>query len=339
MLGDKPDKIHRISATLTFKDRLGAWKVRWGIGRMYYRIKPGLYRIGDPTPESPMLVSANYKLSFDHLRSKLLGIDAWILVLDTRGVNVWCSAGKGTFSTDELVERIKVTGLREVVKHKKLILPQLSATGVAAHKVKELSGFKVKYGPVRAEDLPAYLVSGMRATPEMRRVRFPLRSRLVLIPYDLVMSAKYLLLTAICFFALSGLNSEGYFVAQAVSVGLRSVLLLLCGYIAGAVITPVFLPYVPGRSFSAKGAWVGFALVLVLLVWKKSYALVFDDWLSASAWLLIIPAIASFIAMNFTGSSTFTSLSGVRREMRVAVPLQIVGSVAGIGLWITSRFI
>jgi acetyl-CoA decarbonylase/synthase complex subunit gamma len=135
------------------------------------------------------------------------------------------------------------------------------------------------------------------------------------------------------------LSSEGYFVAQAISVGLRSVLLLLCGYLAGTVITPVLLPYVPGRSFSAKGAWVGFVLVLVLLLWKGFNSQIFDDWLNASAWLLIIPAIASFLAMNFTGSSTFTSLSGVRREMRVAVPLQIAGSVAGIGLWITSRFI
>ncbi len=200
MLVDKPDEIPRIPATLTFRDRLGAWKVRWGFGRSHFRVKPGLYRVGDPTPDSSVMVTANYKLSFDCLRSQLIGIDAWILVLDTRGVNVWCSAGKGTFSTDELVKRIEVTGLQDVVKHKKLILPQLSATGVAAHKVKELSGFKVKFGPVRAEDLPAYLSSGLRATPEMRRVRFPLRSRLVLIPYDLVISSKYLFLVAICFF-------------------------------------------------------------------------------------------------------------------------------------------
>ena len=70
---------------------------------MRYKVDPGLYAVGRPTVESPVLVSANYKLSFDRLRSQLTGLDAWMLVLDTHGVNVWCSAGKGTFGTDEIV--------------------------------------------------------------------------------------------------------------------------------------------------------------------------------------------------------------------------------------------
>jgi acetyl-CoA decarbonylase/synthase complex subunit gamma len=53
----------------------------------------------------------------------------------------------------------------------------------------------------------------------------------------------------------------------------------------------------------------------------------------------MIPAVASFLGMNFTGASTYTSLSGVRREMRVAVPLQILGAVAGLGLWLAGRFV
>ena len=57
------------------------------------------------------------------------------------------------------------------------------------------------------------------------------------------------------------------------------------------------------------------------------------------AWVLLLPAVASFLAMNFTGASTYTSLSGVRREMRIAVPLQIVGAAAGLGLWVTGLFV
>ena len=74
-----------------------------------------------------------------------------------KGINVWCAAGKGTFGTDELAERIASSGLNRVVTHRKLILPQLAGPGVAAHLVPKLAGFKVIYGPVRAKDLPAFM--------------------------------------------------------------------------------------------------------------------------------------------------------------------------------------
>ncbi|RXM20875.1 acetyl-CoA synthase subunit gamma, partial [Citrobacter sp. AAK_AS5] len=85
----------------------GRWRVRWNIKRMDYRVAPGLYAVGEPTADSPVLVTANYKLTFDGLRSELGGVDAWMLVLDTLGVNVWCAAGKGTFSTAELARRVR----------------------------------------------------------------------------------------------------------------------------------------------------------------------------------------------------------------------------------------
>ncbi|MDH3284405.1 MAG: hypothetical protein OEQ13_06655, partial [Acidobacteriota bacterium] len=89
--------IPSVDSRLRPGDRLGRWRVRWSIGRGRYRVEPGLYRIGRPGPTSPVLVTANYKLTFDALRSELDGVDAWILVLETRGVNVWCAAAKGTF--------------------------------------------------------------------------------------------------------------------------------------------------------------------------------------------------------------------------------------------------
>src|SRR5208337_838918 len=74
----------RVSTSLSPGDVLGSWKARWGINRHNYKISPGLYAAGDPTDQSPVLVSANYKMSFDSLRKELPGIDAWILVLDTK---------------------------------------------------------------------------------------------------------------------------------------------------------------------------------------------------------------------------------------------------------------
>ena len=139
---------------------------------MNYSVNPGLYAVGTPDKASPVLVTANYKMTFDVLRKELSGLDVWILVLDTKGINVWCAAGKGTFGTKELVHRIRVVSLEKIVNHKRLILPQLGATGVAAHKVKEETGFNVHYGPVRASDLKRFISDGYRADKEIRRVTF-----------------------------------------------------------------------------------------------------------------------------------------------------------------------
>ena len=134
--------VPRIATRLTCADRLGSWRVRWGIARDDYRVRPGLYAFGDPEASAPVLVTANYKLTLDALRSALPGVDAWLLVVDTRGVNVWCAAGKGTFSAGEVARMVEETRLAEVVGHTRLILPQLAAPGVAAHLVKEACGFR-----------------------------------------------------------------------------------------------------------------------------------------------------------------------------------------------------
>lgn len=331
--------VARVTTALGFEDTLGSWKARWGIGRMHYIVAPGLYAVGSPTPESPVFVTANYKMSFDRLRAQLTGRDGWILVLDTDGINVWCAAGKGTFGTDELVRRIEAARLAEVVSHKKLILPQLGAPGVSAHEVKKRSKFSVVYGPVRAEDLPAYLDAGMKATPAMRRVEFPFRDRVVLIPMELVPMAGYSLAVVACLFLLAGLGSWGYSIGHALTGGFQSAILFFAAYVAGAALTPALLPWLPGRAFSSKGAWAGLAVAAVAGAYAWFLPGLFEGALSAAAWFLIIPAVASFMAMNFTGASTYTSLSGVVREMKVAIPLQIVCAIAGLGLWVTARFV
>ncbi len=328
-----------VSTTLSFADRLGAWKARWGIGRMKYVVEPGLYAVGEPTGESPVLVSANYKLSFDHLRSKLAGRDLWILVLDTKGINVWCAAGKGIFGTEEIVARVQETGLKDVVSHRKLIVPQLGATGVRAHEVKRRSGFSVVYGPVMAADIGAFLDAGMVAADEMRRIRFPIIDRAVLTPMELVLMIRPMIVISLALLLLSGLNRQSLYSFQnATEIGSRSVAIFLCACLAGAALTPILLPWIPGRAFSAKGVTAGLALLLagVYCPWLREG--IYQNHVSTAAWFLIVPAVASFLAMNFTGASTYTSLSGVKREIKIAVPLQITGSVLGCLLWIAGRF-
>ncbi|MBU1184440.1 MAG: acetyl-CoA synthase subunit gamma [Proteobacteria bacterium] len=331
--------VPRVSSQLEWRDHWGTVKARWGVGRMDYAVDPGLYALGNPDRESPVLVSANYKMSFDELRSALPGRDLWILALDTKGINVWCAAGKGTFGTEELVQRIESSGLNQVVSHRSLILPQLGAPGVAAHTVKKRSGFGVRFGPINARDLPAYMDAGFKATSEMRLKTFALRERAVLIPVELVETIKPSLIIAPVLFLLGGIGGPAGFWANALNDGSFAVLAFLSAIVGGAVIHPLLLPHLPGRAFSAKGLWLGAAVALAVLFLQGSDWSTWAARFGALAWLLIIPAVTAYLAMNFTGCSTYTSLSGVKREMQWALPLEIGMGVSGFAIWIASRAI
>jgi hypothetical protein len=328
-------QIPQVSSSLTKKDRISAMKVRWDIHRNDYSIPPGLYAIGNPAEGSDVFVTANYKLSFDTLRKNLAGIDAWILVLNTHGINVWCAAGKGTFATKELCNRIETTNLTKIVNHRKLILPQLGATGVSAHQVKEVSGFRVKYGPVRADDIKTYISNNYKATPEMRTVRFSFSDRLILIPVEIVYRKYYLLAAIALFIILSGISTTGYSLDNAMNNGLKSALLLLIAYFSGTLITPLLLPWIPFRAFSMKGFVTG-AIITVGLFFTNLFE---HSLIPVISWTLMIGSVSSFLAMNFTGSSTFTSLSGVKKEMKTALPVQIGFSATGFILFLISKFV
>ncbi len=334
-LGEVP----RVRTALRLADRLGTLRVRSGIGRGHYRVPPGVYAVGSPTAASPVLLSANYKLSFDHLRRVLAGRDAWLLVLDTKGINVWCAAGKGTFGTAEIVRQVEGAGLAKLVSHRKLVCPQLGAPGVAAHEVRRATGFHVVYGPVRAADLPAFLDARMAATPGMRAVRFGARERLTLVPVELVTWARYTLPLAAALLLLGGLGRHGYSLAGLASTGLVGAALALASVAAAQVLGPLLLPWLPGRAFSVKGAVLGTALVGTVALAGLPGPGLFGSWLHLAAWLVLGPAITSFVLMNFTGASTFTSLSGVLREMRFAVPAQATAAAVGLVLWLTGLFV
>jgi acetyl-CoA decarbonylase/synthase complex subunit gamma len=306
---------------------------------MNYTVDPGLYAFGEPNERSPVLVTANYKMSFDRLREALSKRHAWMLVLDTNGINVWCAAGKGTFGTDELVRRVEFSQLNRVVSHTELILPQLSGPGVAAHKVKKRTGFNVLYGPIQAADLPAFLDAGMKATPNMRQKTFTMYERVVLIPVELVSALKWVLLILPAFFLLGGLGAPSGFWQGVLNDGLFAVLNLLGAVLAGAVLTPILLPWLPGRAFSQKGLIMGLITTLFIALFGAFYLDIRQEYMNILAWFFLAPALSAYLSMNFTGASTYTSLSGVRKEMRWAVPLEIVGGAAGLILWIGSRFV
>lgn len=320
-------------------DRMGSLLVRLGFRRMSYTVVPGLYGIGAPDERSPVFVSANYKLSFDHLRQGLAGTSGWILVLDTHGINVWCAAGKGTFGTEELVRMVRAQRIADIVAHRKLVVPQLGAPGIAAHKVKRACGFEVVYGPVLARDIPAFISNGFQATPAMRLKSFPLKERLVLIPVEFFIALKWGFLFALGFFLVSGFSGPGTYLENAGSFDVGALFEFLAAIAAGTILTPIFLPVLPGRAFSVKGLVAGLLTCLLLLLGKGLFSAGGVSLPEETGWLLLVPAVSSFLGMQFTGASTYTSLSGVKKEMRYAVPCQIAATLAGAGFLLATRFL
>ena len=322
-------RMPRISSEIGFNDRLGACKARWGIGRMSYMVPPGLYAIGRPTADAPVLVTANYKMSYDIIRRTLTGRNVWLLVLETYGINVWCAAGKGTFGTGELVRRVTATGLAQVVSHRRLILPILGAPGVAAHQVARRCGFSVSYAAIRAADLPEYLDNGMVTTPAMQQLTFTIYERLVLVPVELVMALKSVAIVAGA--ALLLVAARG-----GLTAGIAALLAYLGAGLAGIVVGPLLLPWLPGRSFSVKGAAAG-------LIWSGAFYLLAGGraWgvPAAMALFLALPAVSAFHTLNFTGCSTYTSRSGVKKEMRIALPVMGGALLASAVLLLVGRLL
>ena len=95
-----------------------------------------------------------------------------------------------------------------------------------------------------------------------------------------------------------------------------------------------WLPKVFSRTFSIKGFFAG----LIMLAVVVAAGTVEASLVELLAWGLLITSLSSFLTMNFTGASTYTSPSGVLKEMKLAMPLQIVAAIVGALLWLVVRF-
>jgi hypothetical protein len=327
-------RVLKASTEWSWPDTWGMIKSRTGAFRMRYTVTPGLYAVGEPTKESDVFVTANYKLTFDILRRALKGLHAWILVLDTKSINVWCAAGKGTFGADELVNRISVVKLDTVVSHRMLILPQLGAVGVNASEVRKKTGFRISFGPVQARDIPAYIAAGYKKTGEMSAIKFPMLDRMVLTPMEINPAMKKFPWLAGAILLLFGLQPSGLLFKEAWFNGWPYLLLALTAVFSGAFLTPVLLPYVPFRSFAMKGWVMGLVSVFVATRYVDFFRL--QDTILFIVAYLIFPALSSYLALQFTGATTFTGMSGVKKELKIGIPLYI--GTAGISVLLVILF-
>lgn len=324
----------QVAAILSRSDHRGTIGARTGIQRDKYAITPGLYCVGRPTGDSPVLVTANYKLTFDALRQELGDLDVWILVVDTRGINVWCAAGKGTFSTEEVAYQVQRARLTEVVNHRELILPQYGAPGVSSLNLKTACGFKGIFGPIRARDIRAFLASGKTADETMRSVTFNVKERAVLIPVEIFLLLKPFALTLTGLILFSGFGPDIYSLDRALQRGGSIALVTILSVLAGAVLAPLLLPWIPGRQFWVKGLILGIPVgIFTVLRFLPSFG-----WTAVTGMVLWAICVSSFLAMNFTGSTPYTSLSGVEMEMRNGLAIQIFFALIGLSCWFAGPF-
>jgi NAD-dependent dihydropyrimidine dehydrogenase PreA subunit len=104
--------------------------------------------------------------------------DAYLLIANSKGINVWWAATGGFFTNHNVISALKTSGIEERVDHRNVILPQLAATGVESTIINKKAGWKVIWGPVYAKDVPLFINNTRKKTPEMRMVEFPLMQRI-----------------------------------------------------------------------------------------------------------------------------------------------------------------
>jgi len=140
--------------------------------------KPGLIRIGNPDQNSPVFLTCNFHLTVERVKRALRGIDGYLLIANSKGINVWCAATGGHFSNHHVISILKTSGIEKLVAHRKVTLPQLAASGIEAKTIKNKTGWEIIWGPVYAKDIPRFITNNFQKTLPMREVEFPLPQRI-----------------------------------------------------------------------------------------------------------------------------------------------------------------
>jgi SAM-dependent methyltransferase len=271
---------HRVTLRTVLID---LWTLFFRIIPPYPHVRPGLYGVGRPDAHSPVLVTGNFDLTVRRLVRALDGqMDAWVLVVDSAGINVWCAAGGGYLTADKVVAAVKSSHLEQVVKHHALILPQLCANGVDGWRIRKETGWGVHWGPIRAQDIPAYVAARRKKTDAMRWVRFPLRDRLEMVTVTVGFYGLLILVPVLIFW-------RSMFPAIAVSL------------VAVSYFYAVVHPWLPGRD----GLFKSIPLALIALAGLFVYSAFWNPLpvLRLFHWTVGLTGLSVFAAAELQGMS------------------------------------
>jgi NAD-dependent dihydropyrimidine dehydrogenase PreA subunit len=248
--------------------------------------KTGLRTIGNPGRDAPVLVTCNFDLTVRRVLKALNGMDCYLLVAPSHGINVWCAAGGGMFNAHSVTSVVKTSRIAEKVDHRTLILPQFSAPGIDIARVEHETGWHCKFGPAYATDIPAYVAGDLRKTDEMRLARFPLGDRLEMA----VMWAG--LLTSIVIVPVAIFDWRMLPGVLAMIWGFALFLFALFDQVSR---------FVPGPVGLAKTGSLGLVGVAVVI----AYGLTVGDWSTGSivGWSLAILGVALVLGFDLDGTS------------------------------------
>jgi ubiquinone/menaquinone biosynthesis C-methylase UbiE/NAD-dependent dihydropyrimidine dehydrogenase PreA subunit len=251
------------------------------IGRWFPNpVEPGLRRLGNPDRKAPVFATSNFHLTVRRVEKALSATDAWLLVVPTNGINVWCSSAGGEMTVHNLLTVMKTSRVQDRVAHRRLILPQLSAPGIDRKQLEEKSGWSADFGPVYAKDIPAFLELAHEKTAELCRVSYPSRFRFEML---LCMNA---LLWAVITFILIFIRPSWAILSSAFFWGAG--IILYGGY-----------PYLPGKSGWAKASVL--AILLVICIALYSVFILKQSWWHLWGWMTSAGVLTLWLGFDLKG--------------------------------------
>jgi ubiquinone/menaquinone biosynthesis C-methylase UbiE len=280
-------------------------------------IEPGIYKSGNPNSKSPIIVTANYLFTYIRLMKDIQEIDAWVLCVDSRGINVWCAARGPDFGNKQIIEAVKASGIGKKTDSKTLYLPQLAAGGVAVPKLpKNTEDFpfrSVKYGPVWSKHLPQYLKDKPAKKPDfMKLAKFTLYHRMRgFITHSTFLLRKIFFwpsMGLLLFLLIAGVFIQDF--TRLIFVGE----IWLAVLVANLLITTLFPLTNFTRRFVVKGIIFGILNVVVFgfILWLINQSIPFVLWNSVFLFWL-----AFFSTMSFSGYTFSTSITEISNEYPV----------------------
>jgi acetyl-CoA decarbonylase/synthase complex subunit gamma len=121
-------------------------------------VTQGIYEIGDPDKDSPVLATSNFSLTYFIVSGEIEGsrVPSWLLIMDTEGLSVMTAWAAGKFSGDALGMFVKKCGIADKIAHKKIIIPGYAAA-ISGEMEEELPDWDVIIGPRDASLIPKFL--------------------------------------------------------------------------------------------------------------------------------------------------------------------------------------
>jgi acetyl-CoA decarbonylase/synthase complex subunit gamma len=122
------------------------------------QVSPGIYEIGDPGPDSPLLVTTNFSLTYFSVAGELdgSGVPGWLLITDSEGMSVLTAWAAGNFDAETIAKAAQTFDMGSKINHRKIIIPGYVAV-ISGELEEEMPGWEILVGPREAVDIPAYL--------------------------------------------------------------------------------------------------------------------------------------------------------------------------------------